>query len=614
MCGIAGLWLNEPRADGAELAARMGSCMRHRGPDSAGTWSDGTIHLAHRRLAVLDLSCAAEQPMGAGSCRPILVYNGEIYNFMDLRAELQAGGVSFTSTSDTEVILRGYERWGEDVLDRLVGMFAFGIWDPRRRVLLLARDRAGEKPLYYAHGAWGFAFASDITALARLEWTDTRIDQRAVSQFLTYQYVAAPDSIYHGIKKLPPAHALRVGDTGQDQWRYWNPARFATGERLQISFPEAVEEVDHLLGRAVRGQLASDVPLGAFLSGGYDSTAVVQKMVEQAPGRVRTFTIGFPVDEYDESEHAAAVAAHLGTDHTVEELSEADVLELVPALPTIFGEPFADSSALPTHLVSVIARKNVTVSLSGDGGDELFGGYRRYLELERIGGAARTLRSLRPALAMAGRHLPGRAGRIGSVLAQGPSEIYRRFVTVFSPMEAEELTGTRPRLEPFDRAWTEQLSTRGRAMLSDFVTYLPEDILVKVDRAAMATSLETRAPFLDHRLIEFALQLPDPLRQRKRLIKALVHRTVPETIMDRPKKGFGVPLERWFRGELKPLLLDTVTPDRLLAIGIDGGTRVSRMISEHLSGQRSHTHRLWALLVLALWYEHETSLAARSPI
>jgi len=606
VCGIAGIRLSEPAGLvlAEEQLERMLTRLAHRGPDDAGVWSDrpAGVLLGHRRLAVIDISPLGHQPMVSADGRLAIVFNGEIYNYLELRRDLEQRGVRFVSSSDTEVLLYGYREWGEAVVDRLVGMYAFAIWDATTDRLFLARDRAGEKPLYYANGAWGFAFASEVGALTELPGVTDAIDSDALSLYLQYQYVPAPYSIYRGVRKLPPGHAMRVEGGRATVWRYWDPVPLALGPRLAISEADAITQLESLLRNAVRGQMIADVPLGAFLSGGIDSTAVVSLMVELSTIPVRTFTVGFDVPAFDESKHAGAVAKVLGTDHTVEYLTERDALELIPDVPRMYGEPFADSSALPTHLVSRTARRHVTVSLSGDGGDEALGGYERYHQLaiaSLVAGPRSITRLVQPAF----MRMPGRLGRAASLLSMPPIEVYRRLVSTFAAADVRSLTGGTVPLEEFERAWSSAAGRpiRQRAMLADLLTYLPEAILVKVDRAAMATSLETRAPILDHRVLEFALRLPDHLLRRKRLLKQLVYRRVPREIMDRPKQGFGVPLSRLFRGELKPMVMDTLTADRLAAAGIQDGTVARRMVAEHMAGPVDHSARIWALLVLTMW-------------
>ena len=609
MCGIAGIWLTKPEPlDRAEVCLQsILASLVHRGPDDHGIWKDrqAGLLLGHRRLAIIDLSPLGHQPMAGPEGRTALVFNGEIYNFRELRRDLEAEGFVFASESDTEVLLKGYMCWGERVLDRLVGMFAFAIWDQEQRQLFIARDRAGEKPLYYAAGPWGFAFASEIAGLATLPGIDLEIDQDALSLYLHYQYVPAPYTIYRGIRKLPPGHALRVSNAKLEAWRYWDPVPLAIGPRMRISEPDALGELERLLRTAVRGQMISDVPLGAFLSGGIDSTAVVSMMTELSSSQVRTFTIGFDVARYDESQHANLVARYLGVDHTVEYLTEKDALSLIPKVPAMYGEPFSDSSALPTHLVSQVARKHVTVCLSGDGGDEAFGGYPRYDELERILLLSRLTWPLTSVANSLLSRFPGRLGRGGQLLGFPPKEVYRTRVAAFRSADVQAMTGCLPLLAEYERAWASasERPVRQRAMLADLLSYLPEAILVKVDRAAMKVSLETRAPLLDHRVLEFALQLPSQYVHRKKLLKTLVYRRVPRSLVDRPKQGFGVPLGKWFCSELRDLVMDALTPARMNAIGIQDYGVVQRTLASHMSGTFDESPRLWTLLVLSLWHE-----------
>ena len=621
MCGIAGIWVTQPGPlDRAEVSLKsLLASLEHRGPDDAGIWKhpEAGLLLGHRRLAIIDLSPLGHQPMVGPEGRTALVFNGEIYNFGELRRDLETQGFVFASESDTEVLLKGYMCWGEKILDRLAGMFAFGIWDEEQRQLFLARDRAGEKPLYYAVGRWGFAFSSEIAGLTTLPGIDLGIDQEALSLYLHYAYVPAPYTIYRGIRKLPAGHAMRVSNGKVEVWRYWDPIPFAIGPRMEISEPDALDELERLLRTAVRGQMISDVPLGAFLSGGIDSTAVVSMMTELSSSQVRTFTIGFDVAQYDESHHANLVARYLGVDHTAEHLTEKDALSLIPKVPAIYGEPFSDPSALPTHLVSHIARKHVTVCLSGDGGDEAFGGYPRYDELERILLLSRLTGPLTPVANSIISRFPGRVGKGGQLLGGSPKEVYRARVRLFRSAEVQAMTGCLPRHAEFERAWasSSERPARQRAMLADLLSYLPEAILVKVDRAAMRVSLETRAPLLDHRVLEFALQLPSQYVRRKKLLKKLVYRRVPQALVDRPKQGFGVPLGKWFCNELRELIMDALTPRRMSAVGIQDYRVVERMLASHMSGASNEQYRLWGLLVLSLWHEtHRARADVHEPL
>ena len=513
MCGIAGFKQNESLSKETlqQQIAHMLSCLEHRGPDSSGHWinSDGLI-FGQQRLAIIDLSPGGHQPMLSDHERVAITYNGEIYNYQEIRQELEAHGISFRSSSDTEVLLKGYQFWGTSVLDRLVGMFAFAIWDEDKQQLFLARDRAGEKPLYFAESPKGFAFASELDALTKLDWIDTSIDQDALSLYLSLQYIPSPHSIYRGIKKLPPAHAMTVNEQGMKQWRYWDPVNTLEKGQIAISEEDALAELERLVYQAVKGQMIADVPLGAFLSGGIDSSAVVSFMTELSSQPVKTFTIGFDDPETNEAEHASAVASYLGTEHTCEYLTEQDALNLIAVLPAMYGEPFADASALPTHLVSQVARKHVTVSLSGDGGDEAFGGYDRYNALEKVEPWMNMLAPLGPVMRPLKGVLPRRAAITAPFLGKHLGHMYRAFVGMFKEDEVIIMTGQLPDYLDYERAWkVENVSNRRRAMLADMLSYMPEAVLTKVDRAAMAISLETRAPLLDHRILDFSLRLPD---------------------------------------------------------------------------------------------------------
>lgn len=611
MCGIAGLWSTSTE-DPAPAVASVLPSLRHRGPDREGVWSGGPgVALGHTRLAIVDLSPEADQPFVSADGRVGLAFNGELYTFQALRDELQAQGVGFRTHSDTEVLLEGYRAWGAGVLDRLVGMFAFAIWDRDRDLLFLARDRAGEKPLYVADGPAGFAFASELEPARRLAGLPPDVDPEAVALYLRFGYVPAPRTIYAGVQKLVPGHALEVTRGHRRSWRYWDPAPLVRAPRLDLSEDEALDRLEATLREAVRGQLMADVPLGAFLSGGIDSSLVVSLMQEELGRPVQTFTIGFSESRYDESPHAAAVAEHLRTDHTCEVLSEKDALALVPRLPTMYGEPFADSSALPTHLVATVARQRVTVALSGDGGDELFGGYTRYWFAEQAAPILAAVDLLPAAVLAPGQRLlgrlPGRAGRAGKLLSRGgPREGYQRLVSCFSENELRQLVGHAPVHPAFALAWHAgaRRSTTRRAMLADLLSYLPEDILVKVDRAAMATSLETRAPLLDHRVMELSLRLPDRLVRGKRLLKELAYRRIPRRLLERPKQGFGIPAAAWLRGALRDSLHEAVRPERLARAGVGGEALVARLLDEHQRQVANHSSRLWFLYVLGLWIEH----------
>jgi len=604
MCGIAGLLPSE-RTQGAAIMARMLRYLEHRGPDDEGIWSnvEGSVVFGQRRLSIIDTSIAGHQPMLSDDGAVVVTLNGEIYNFSELREQLLRRGMLFHSNSDTEVLIKGYQIWGTTVLDHLVGMFAFGLWDARKNMLFLARDRLGEKPLYYGVSERGLAFASEISALRETEWFDCGLDQDALALYLRYQYVPAPLSIYKGIRKLPPGHAMVVQAQRSSVWQYWDPLDAASKPPLHISEDEAAEQLESLVRSSIRGQMISDVPLGAFLSGGIDSSVIVSVMSELSSRPVQTFTIGFDVPEFNEADHASAVAQHLGTEHTVESFTEKDAMDLVPKVSGVYGEPLADSSALPTLLVCKVARKQVSVSLSGDGGDEIFGGYMRYAWLEEGHRWLLAASSVAPIARAFGGCLPGRLSRLVPLIGKTAREVYRGLVSCFDDNEVLRLTGRDPVLTEYDRVWSMNgiLGVRRKAMLADMLTYLPGDILVKVDRAGMAISLETRAPFLDHRIIEFSQRLPYDMIRNKRLLKRLAYQRIPRDLLDRPKQGFGVPLAKWFRGGLRPLLEETVSPEGLGRFDFHDPRLVEQIVSEHLNGRKDHSSRLWALLVLGLW-------------
>ncbi len=596
MCGIAGFW--DPRGDleAAQAEARataMAVALAHRGPDDAGVWTDARagVALAHRRLAILDLSPAGHQPMVSACGRYALVFNGEIYNHLALRQELERRGQApaWRGHADTETLLAAVSAWGlAAALRASVGMFALALWDRQARNLSLARDRLGEKPLYYGRVGGAFLFGSELKALRTWPGFAAEVDRPALALYLRHNCIPAPYTIYRGIRKLPPGTWLSLS---ADAWEaepaaYWSAREVAErgqADPFRGTDAEAAEELERLLRQAVAGQMVADVPLGAFLSGGVDSSTVVALMQAQSGRAVRTFSIGFTEAAYDEAPQARAVAAHLGSEHTELYVSPAEAMAVIPSLPRLYDEPFADSSQIPTFLVSQLARRQVTVSLSGDGGDELFGGYNRHLWAPRLwrrlspwprplrGLLATALRTLPPtawdaAFARLGRLLPRSARqrnpgdklhKLAEVLgAEGPEEIYLNLVShwkhpgdvvrgVDEPATRVTDPAARARLEAFE----------SRMMCLDLVTYLPDDILAKVDRAAMAVSLETRVPLLDHRLVEFAWRLPLAMKirdgQGKWLLRRVLYRHVPRELVERPKMGFGLPLGDWLRGPLR---------------------------------------------------------------
>ncbi|HZH28354.1 MAG TPA: asparagine synthase (glutamine-hydrolyzing) [Azospirillaceae bacterium] len=633
MCGIAGFFDFSGRTpDPAAVACTMADAVAHRGPDDAGTWGDPAVGIGfgHRRLAIVDLSPGGAQPMASNDGRYVLTYNGEIYNFAEIRDELAATGVAFRSKSDTEVLLEACARWGAaEAARRANGIFAFALWDRLERRLWLARDHMGVKPLFWGLNGGVLLFGSELKALAAHPAWTAEVNPAAVAAFLRYGYVPAPASIWKGVHKLEPGCLLSVAAGEAPRiGRFWDlPAVAAAGQadRLDLSDEEAADRLDALLRQAVSRQMLSDVPLGAFLSGGIDSSTVVALMQAQSPRPVRTFTVGFDAAGYDEAKDAAAVARHLGTDHTEMYVGEAEALDVVPRLPDMYDEPFADSSQIPTHLVSALARRHVTVALSGDGGDELFAGYNRYAWAERVwsvarrlppgagpvlGGAVRAVPPgmwdrLGPGVARAGDKLHKAAGLLS---AGSREEIYRRLVAQWDgPLPVRGGFGEVPsRLD--DPALAAATPDFLRWMqLADALTYLPDDVLAKVDRASMAVALEARVPLLDPDVVAFAWRLPvaQTLRdgRTKWLLRQVLGRYVPASLTDRPKMGFGVPLGDWLRGPLRGWAEDLLSPNRLAGQGLLDAGLVRRHWAEHVAGRRNRAYGLWSVLMLQAWLD-----------
>lgn len=652
MCGLTGFWGPPLAADEAQaIACRMAETIAHRGPDDAGVWVDALagVALAHRRLAVLDLSPAGHQPMLSASGRYVIVFNGEIYNHLQLRRELEAGGAAppWRGHSDTETLLAAFESWGiEATLKRAVGMFAIALWDRETRTLTLARDRLGEKPLYYGWVNGALVFGSELKALRAYPGFDNPIERRALTLFMRHNYVPAPWSIYQRIFKQPPGSFTRfcadslaegVGRPGNFQ-SYWSLCE-AAEQGLRAPFSgseeEARAELEHLLHQSIAGQRVADVPLGAFLSGGIDSSTVVALMQAQSGRPVRTFTIGFHEGEYNEAEHAQAVARHLGTEHAELYVTPEVALAVIPRLPVLYDEPFADSSQIPTSLVAQLARPHVTVALSGDGGDELFGGYNRYFWAQRLWrmitrlprplrGAAsagirvfgpsdwnRVFHMARPLLPARLRypHLGDKLHKLAAILNAGqPEELYLHLVSHWDDPGRLVLGTEEPPTALTDpSAWLDCPEFERRMMYLDTLTYLPGDILVKVDRAAMGVSLETRVPLLDHRVVEFAWRLPLAMKirdgQGKWLLRQVLYRHVPRELIERPKMGFGVPIDHWLRGPLREWAEDLLAQDRLRREGYFDPAPIRRKWQEHLSGQRNWQYHLWDVLVFQAWRE-----------
>ncbi len=645
MCGIAGYISHLPQPEGARMVGRMSEALRARGPDGSGVWEDARkrTFLAHRRLSILDLSENGAQPMVSRSGRYVITYNGEIYNTAQLRRRVEeVQPTVWRGHSDTEVILAHIERFGLlATLTEMVGMFAFGLWDTKDGRLWLCRDRAGEKPLYYGRIGNDFAFASDLAAFAALPGEKLKISDRAIASLLERGYIPAPLSIYENIAKLSAGHWLEIdareGLSIHTPIAYWSPATAherAKSKASPLTWFEAAEGVAVHLSTAIEGQMLSDVPLGAFLSGGVDSSLVVALMQERGGSPVKTFTIGYEDPRLDESRYAEAIAAHLGTEHHTIMVSAKDAMAAIPDVIGAYSEPFADSSAIPTALLCRFARQSVTVALSGDGGDEVFGGYNRYLTANRLWQRARIVPSgVRQMAAAALLTLPagwidGLARSVGSMLGK-PARfalIGDKVHKVASALAASSAQEFHARLASFNRPERLLLSKAVSGfeapehrdlmlrapedfvrwmMLQDFRDYLADDILVKVDRAAMASSLETRAPLLDHRLVEFAAGLPNDYHiaggETKRLLRHVLSSRVPRHLIERPKMGFGIPLDEWLRGPLSGWAADTLAGAR--ASGYFDARQLERMWSLHKSGRRNLVHHLWPILSFQSWYE-----------
>ena len=616
MCGIAGIADVTGRPVDRTLLQAMTTVQAHRGPDGEALVCRGPVGLGHRRLAIIDLS-TGDQPMSSEDGRVWIVFNGEIYNFRELRQELEAAGARFRTQSDTEVILRAYDADGPACVSRLRGMFAFAILDERSRRLVLARDRVGIKPLVYAWDGRRLLFASEIKAIVEDQTVARDLDADALGEYLTFHYVPTPRTIFASVRKLPPASLLVLPlDGGAPEIsRYWR-LRFAPDAR--IAEGEWSERLRGALSDAVRSHMVSDVPIGAFLSGGVDSSTVVALMAETSPTPVRTFSIGFDETDFDELRFARQVAARYGTDH-YELVVKPAALDVLPTLAWHLDEPFADASAIPTYYVAKITREHVTVALSGDGGDETFAGYRRYVQALAL--AARMdsspARLARPLLRLTSRLLPvGARGQAWTgLMGSGALERYARLVTherpetlrralsddwahvasrVSAPLSFARLLATGDTRDP--------VSTLQHI---DMETYLPDDILAKVDRTSMAVSLESRVPLLDHRLLEFVATIPSSLKLKggagKYILKRAMASRLPSDILSRRKMGFGVPLGAWFRGELRDMTHDLLLDPRTRQRGIFRPSWVNRLLRDHDSGRRDCSARLWAMLCLELW-------------
>ncbi len=646
MCGFAGFWTqNNSGIAPVDTLKRMNQAIAHRGPDDTGEWFDpeSGVALGFRRLSILDLSPAGHQPMTSASGRYVMTFNGEIYNFAELRGDLESTGVVFRGHSDTEVLLAAMECWGiVATIQRAAGMFAIVVWDREERALHLIRDRLGEKPLYYGVLGGVLLFGSELKALQQHHAWNTTIDRQSVALFLRHNYVPAPYSIYKNVAKVVPGTIVTFRGSPTETSvvsAYWSPLEMVhrcVADPLIGSDEEVLGALDSRLRQTIRDEMVADVPLGAFLSGGVDSSLLVALMQAQSDKPIKTFTIGFHETGYNEATHAKAVASHLGTDHTELYVSPAEAMSVIPRMPSIYDEPFADSSQIPTFLVAQLARQSVTVSLSGEGGDELFAGYNRYFWGERLWNRLSTIpQPLRAGLGGMLRSVtPDRWDSIANTLSSvipkryqvvnpghkihktasfvgvtTPDDMYRRLMTHWPDPAA--IAGVAEPLTQLTTpsAWPTFDNVVQRMMYFDLVTELPDDILVKVDRATMAVSLESRAPFLDHRVAEFAWRIPmhQKIRdgQGKWILRQLLYKYVPQSLIDRPKMGFGVPIDSWLRGPLRGWAESLIEPSRLKREGYLESAEISKIWNQHQSGQHNHSHLLWGVLMFQAWLSEQ---------
>ncbi|HEX9960774.1 MAG TPA: asparagine synthase (glutamine-hydrolyzing) [Pyrinomonadaceae bacterium] len=622
MCGIVGIVNQISRPVEREILEKMNRAILHRGPDEDGFYVNENAGMAMRRLAIIDLA-GGQQPMHNPSKTAWLVFNGEIYNFQELRADLEKRGHEFYTDSDTEIILHLYDEYGADCLSFLRGMFALAIWDEREKSLFLARDRVGKKPILYSHRPNGdLIFGSEFQALLEHPDIDREVDTEAIHQYLTFSCVPAPLTAFRQIRKLEPGHWLRWKNGEIKTQRYWTPD---FSNKIKITEEEAVEETLRILREATKMRLISEVPLGAFLSGGVDSSTVVALMAEASEKPVKTFSIGFEEQDFSELKYARRVAEHIGAEHH-EFIVKPDAIEVLPTLVEHYGEPFADSSAIPTFYVSKETRKHVTVALNGDGGDETFAGYERYFAIQLAEKYKKIPAILRKSvIEPAAAFLPtsmGQHSRVKSaknflaVSSMPKANLYLRWMSAINEdLKTELYTENFKQKTSADSTasvlqnWFSKANGAGAIdamLLTDTMTYLPNDLLVKVDIASMANSLEARSPFLDHKVIEFAASLPEKIKVRgtetKYLLKKAASRVVPREVLYRRKMGFGIPVGYWLRNEMKDFMFETLLSEKSFKRGLFKPETVQRLVAEHVAEKQNHTYPLWTLLMLELWF------------
>jgi asparagine synthase (glutamine-hydrolysing) len=655
MCGIVGFFTSRPLTEPTQTLRRMNDTIAHRGPDADGEWLNASrsVGLGHRRLAIVDLTDEGRQPMHSASGRFTIVFNGEIYNFQRIRPELEKLGHRFRGHSDTEVMLAAFEQWGVAAsLGRFVGMFAFAVWDSRLEELTLARDRVGKKPLYYSLQNGQLIFGSELKALRAFPGFNTSIDRQALTLFMRHLYIPAPQSIYEGTMKLDAACYARFGLRGRvvtqlERACYWDAAEVQQqkiAQKFDGSIEEAASQLEELLRDAVQLRMIADVPLGAFLSGGIDSSLIVALMQSLSNRPVRTFTIGFHEDQFNEAQYAKAVAQHLGTEHTETFLTPKETLAVIPKLPQMYDEPFADSSQIPTALVCAMARQHVTVALSGDGGDEGFGGYTRYAQALSICGKLSRVPPIVRSASRAIPHVPIETWELlakllrpvarGKLRADGfgyrvqrladrvgcstPQALYRHLMSYWTSPERLVIAGQEPSTVLGDAPAQASLDQfTDQMMLLDTLTYLPDDILVKVDRASMAVALEVRAPLLDHRVLEYAWRLPLAMKLQdgrgKLVLRRILSRYVPDQLFERPKTGFGVPIYRWLRGPLRDWAEGLLGARRLEQEGFFNPRPIRRVWESLLLGRDEWTYGgdlLWGVLMFQAWLDESKNASA----